>query len=224
NTTFHIGATPFPGLPVRVFANGIELQSPRDYQVSGTSVTFSPADVPSPGDDINAFYFVQASNPASTTANATQSQPVVAVTSEEKSISNQLLLDAMNREMGHVLQPQPPMGIAASLDDSPSTRPTGTEHYLSSLNMLQRRLRLDRAFPKSRASRNASREVSADGLEGLGDVYVPGPFDDLTPSEDSELDRLLQAPNTDATRTPRAATALQTPSSLRMLVNLLQHN
>jgi hypothetical protein len=218
NAIFQLSTDPYPGLPVRVFSNGIQLKSPRDYQVSGTSLTFSRTHIPSLGDVINAFYFVQADANAQSAAKSLQPQSTKLPATGERDISNQLLRNALNQEMAEIPQGTAPATAVAPQNNVRNARPAPDTHYLSSIGMLQRRLNVARILSKQ----HGSRDVSADGIEGLGDVSVPSPFDVLTFSGNSELDQLLQPQATAASRSPLLLAAPLIPTAIEMLVDRLR--
>ncbi|MGB0125894.1 MAG: hypothetical protein WA400_03185 [Silvibacterium sp.] len=218
NTAFTLNADPLPSLPLRVFSNGIEIESPRDYQVTGTSLVFSSTHVPSPGDVINVFYFKQGN---ATTTNQAQPQQSPPMSSDEKDISNQLLQNAMNREMSRVLQINSAITTSKPPNGDPSARRSQNVLQLSSIDMLERQLKAARSIRWRGSSHNASRRVSADGIEGLGDNDVPSPFDTLSLSGEPALNRLLQGTAATGSRSSAGGATAAVPISLRMLVDRL---
>lgn len=235
NGTFTLSAGPLPGNPVRVFDNGVE-EDVHEYQVKGRSLTFVPTSIPQPGDVIDVFYAKQVPS---------ISQPGAATVASQASdeITRQLVHQEVKKEIAQVLQVD---GTApsASIQLSPSAQrgsrlpaitmarhsegndPIQMIEEPRSISMLAQLLRSTQSTSRpgdGEITRKHMRDVSVDGVEGLGDSDVSNPFDYLTPSQNSELDELLGKPeaNERSVETERRPSKF---SSMRMLANRLNRH
>lgn len=230
NGVFTLSNIPWPGASVHVFDNGIEEKSPSDYQVKGSNVVFSAGHIPAKGDVVNVFYF-QSPNwpPTQGSSGPSNFQPAVQVPNGEIAISQELVHGAIEREIARVRSPLT-RRIMASARRSDRTDTViehhreprmGQARYLGAISMLERRLSLTRRGEEQERAEASYRDVSADGVEGLGDNDAPGPFNYLSSREDSELNELLRAPGDRTSRSRHISTDRGVPSAITMLVDRL---
>jgi hypothetical protein len=210
NATFTLSADPVSGLPIHIFDNGVDDSY---YTLTGRSVTFSASHVPAPGDVLNAFYFVSKGN------SSPQKQSSAATPPDESDISDQLLQNAMSRELGRALRSDTAKTAAIPEHAHREERSSQEGKQFASVTMLARELRAAEVRTKRSTAKGADRDISAEGVEGLGDAYVPSPFEDLSLSGDSEIDQLLGSSSGNGTR---SSGPQGTPSSIRMLADVLR--
>ena len=170
NDRFSLSRVPDATPPIQIYRNGVPIDS-ANYQVIGNTITFTNRQTPVPGDVLEAIY-----KPAShqlQPARSTYRSPVSAAGEE---ISSALARQALSTELTLLSGPEPntkqianpPSPSPAEADDASPRHNTKTNH------------------PKEkRESQKNKKDISAQGVDGLGDNSLESDSTDVENSDSS---------------------------------------
>ncbi|GEM_PF-5431088 len=207
NDRFSLSRVPDTTPPIQIYRNGVPVDS-ADYQAIGNSVTFTSRQTPLPGDILEAIY-----KPAPRQLQPARSTSRSSVSAAGEEISSALARQALSAELTVLSGPEtntkqianPPSPSPAEADDAPPRHTAEANH------------------PKGkRKSQKNKKDISAQGVDGLGDNSLESDSTDVENSDSSGsrfqsalqlLERRLksrqqsvadsgQAPQNDATNNP----------------------
>jgi hypothetical protein len=165
NGQFSLSRVPAPDTPVQVYRNGIPLELGEDFDVSGSTVTFANGKKPIPGDLLEASY-----KPGSRQLQRTRSTSRDFGIAESDEIPSALARQALSAELSHLMEHEP---NGEPTPASAASQAIETDHSSS----------VDEAPANQKESkgisRNDRRDITVQGVDGLGDDSVESNFSGL---------------------------------------------
>jgi hypothetical protein len=194
NTVFTLSGIPEPDSQVRVFRNGIALETPQDFEISQETISLKPSQVPLQGDVLKAMY-IPSSHRHSSRMLGSDGQVEPRPTSVVDEITIEAGREALAAEAAGFERIAKGRDRMYGDDPRSVSQSAGTEP--ASIRMLSRRIR------DNRGSLGSGRDLQ--GIEGTGDEPLASPFDegDFTADQrdDSSISqRVLSMPRSSAVR------------------------
>jgi hypothetical protein len=162
NDRFLLSRVPAPDTPVQVYRNGILLELGEDFEVSGSTVTFANGEKPIPGDSLEASY-----KPASRQLQLTRSTSRDFGLAASDEIPSALARQALSAELTYLMQQD---ANAEPTPANPASHATETGNSFSADETSARQ------NESKGISRNDERDITVQGVDGLGDNSVESNF------------------------------------------------
>lgn len=166
NDRFSLSRVPDTTPPIQIYRNGVPVDS-ADYQAIGNTVTFTSRQTPVAGDILEAIY-----KPASRQLQPARSTSRSSVSAAGEEISSALARQALSAELTVLSGPEPNTKQIAS--PSPAEADDASPRHNAKAN-----------HPKGKRESQKNKDISAQGVDGLGDNSLESDSTDVENSDSS---------------------------------------